>query len=917
MKTRYVRSKSAVIDSYLQSHGGLKAVKSGMAWVLRADKLRFKYGSSFEDLRVPVVIGTDDEKVIIDAILSVAALLCARYENNGVSDGFVRSTTKTDFSFNLGGILKEKTYKAGVMPPGSLEARIVEELVRSVPYIDGAMATLWMTKGANGHKLAYWLNDLLLKSLKEGASSKTAEETSHFVLLHILHLIAKHKDQLKPLSFKGVSYDMMDIVSTFMISVLMGSTVNFLFDDLKKNNPTLYNKNTELVLSSMITHKVFMMIKSNLFREPHNPYGLDNETIEILKPFISSFTDLDEGFTSLETAATGVCEKILKDKKTSSKLNFKQKEMTLRALALRYLARFDSASEQVHRDMARLVEDDKYSMELIADKRMFEKFVDDLKGLRSRYDKDKLRIENLDYMINVLSHMRTRKKGFFSSKAKEEESYILHVVESYLCYLFDEHALMIAGKMGGNVKDCRGEMTMDHVISEYKKGRMYRISIDDQPMLIEKDVQEFEANLFMDLKDFIVDIQNYTGGDMGEFINTNLYKPLEIEVETPEHMPGGENAAGEVNLTSFSLGAVVMSGNITSLLSKAWNLRAILDSFTGKMNGKTGKADIGESIKIIHENFLGKKQDLFKQRRALDKLVAQGEANNHHLRDLETHERRVDNQYRNALEETLREHSGSGMCITFGKSAEVLTMDTSEGQKKFAIGAKVREASLGTLRDAAIRAEMEIHYQIEKITRQRPELKYPYDIYFGKVYNVRIPQDLYKTTEDYIDRQVGDVDQARKLGQSVATEFAKDVLMLASGKSHLACTTMSIATDMYNNGVAISEEALNEFTKSNKDSITFFKKHIAVKDFSKKIRDSFYFPTSHVTMTIGVGLKRGHEDMYIFIRHGVISFKGSGKPLSTVIYEYLNHNSGFYQALMMNHVQDWYDEERSGGKNNH
>lgn len=912
MKTRYVRSKSAIIDSYLQSPGGLKAVNSGMAWVIRADKLRFKHGSSFEDLKIPVVIGTDDEQVIIDAILSLAALLCARYEKQGVSDGFVKSSTQTDFNFNLGGVLREKTYKAGVMPPGSLEARVVEEIIRSVPYVDGPMATLWMTKGANGNKFAYWLNDLLLKSLKEGASTRTGEETAHFVLLHVIYLIAKHKDKLKPLSFKGVSYDMMDIVSTFMITVLMGSTVSFLFDNLKNSHSPLYNKNTELVLSSMITHKVFMMIKSNMFREPHNPYGLDNETIKILKSFIENFTDLGEDFTSVEAAAASVCEKILKDKKASLKLDFKQKEMTLRALAIRYLARFDSISESVHIEMAKLVEDDKYSMQLIADKAMFEKFVEDLKGLRSRYDKDKLRVENLDYMINVLDHMRAPKKGFFTSKAKEQESYILHIVESYLVYLFDEHAAAVAEKMGCAVRDRRDEVSMDLVISEYKKGKLYRISVDNQPMIIEKDVQEFEASLFMDLKDFIVDIQNYTGSDMGDFINTNLYKPLENEVDTPENMPHDEDAIDDINLSSFTLGSVVMSGSITSLLNKSWNLRTILDDFTHKMNVKSDKANVSESIKIIHENFLGKKQDFFKQRQALDKLIAQGEANNSHLGSLETHERRVDNQYRNALEETLRDHSGSGMCITFGKSAEVLTMDTAEGQKKFAIGKKVREASLGTLRDPAIRAEMEIHYQIEKIRRQKPELKYPYDIYFGKVYNLRIPQDLYKTTENYIERQVGDVDQARKLGQSVATEFAKDVLMLASGKSHLSCTTVSIATDMYNNGVAVSEDALNEFTKVNDKSIFFFKKHIAVNELSQRIQDSFYFPTTHITMTIGVGLKRGSEDIYIFVRHGVISFKGNGKPMSTVIYEYLNHNLDFYQSVMMDHVQDWYDKEKGG-----
>ena len=228
------------------------------------------------------------------------------------------------------------------------------------------------------------------------------------------------------------------------------------------------------------------------------------------------------------------------------------------------------------------------------------------------------------------------------------------------------------------------------------------------------------------------------------------------------------------------------------------------------------------------------------------------------------------------------------------------------GAVKVAIGEKINEAARGTTRNALVRAKLEMLLESEKEKRKQMNLKYPFDVYIGRTYSLKMPPELDAAFEKLFSTRKPQSAQA--MAQAVAQEYFNDLRKVIAGSPFSELRIITASTDIYNKGQALSHDALEAYIKETKDTRRYFPKTVNVADLDPSIKDSFFFPMERAELWVGAGGKDSPETVEIFARAGEIIFKGFETNTPTVIYEMLNPEGDFFRALIRCHFAQWFDE---------
>jgi hypothetical protein len=149
MTESYSKERLALLDLLLK---GPEVMASGRLWTLAPGNLRFRYGESLAELKVPYHLGADDEACIEDAVQGIAALLKKRYqEAQGVEGAELASGMQPVMKPQL----REKTFKTDILLPDSLEKRVAKEVLRTTPVVDGSILSSWLGPDGPGKKFVF------------------------------------------------------------------------------------------------------------------------------------------------------------------------------------------------------------------------------------------------------------------------------------------------------------------------------------------------------------------------------------------------------------------------------------------------------------------------------------------------------------------------------------------------------------------------------------------------------------------------------------------------------------------------------------------------------------------------------------------------------------------------------------------
>ncbi|MBI5587413.1 MAG: hypothetical protein HY889_03495 [Deltaproteobacteria bacterium] len=882
-------------------------VINGKPWTLEPKSLRFKHGESIAELKVPYHMGADDEACVQNAILALMTLLIRRFEPVS-PEGIKDASGLQPLLLNVPP-LKEKTYRTDIFISDSLEKKIATEILATTVHMDSAMLCAWLVSDGYGRKFIKWVGDIFEKTLKDEARFGSEEKTSYLALLSAVNTIRKKKEEIKTFRIRGLSYEKVDLLVGMTLFIAFRGAVKDLFERLQAANASYYNRSTELLILASIVPKSFISIPSSILSVAMNPYGINSESFELLAPVAD---EPDENTSEADDLVKNTAKKVKGEPAVLEALKQQYDIVRFREETLKYLAEFDLPGVEAHEMLYELYNEERLIRNLLSDSKTSSNLVEALEDVKTRFPRDIQRADALTSFIKFLGSFKKSMLGGFLKSSKKEVETLLPMIEGYYAAVLDDHIEKFEAAMRGALIDRRGEFKQSTLVEEYNRGRLYRFSTDDRP-LIKTLFLEAEGQLFIDMKDFTRKTLKVKEIAMAEFMKEHFYKPILLAASRYGVGTGVVEDEKGIRLTNLPGDAAIFSGGVAHLVALAKDIQLIIRRYREQLLKRLPPAQDSEILEEVHKRFEARKDDLKRKRAelhlALDRnapgvetrLVALGEE-----------EHRLENTYREELQNAIKGELEAGLYISYGSKAETMLIEPRgefSEPVKVAIGEKINEAARGTFRHSMVRAKFEVLLESEKQKRKHKGLRYPFDIYIDRIYSIKMPPELESTFEKLISSRKPSSAQA--MAKIMSNEFLSDLRMMISGEPFSSLRLITATTDIYNRGEAISSAALDAYMMDTKGTKTFFRKTVEVSELDQSIRDAFLFPTPEIVFWFGVETVKGRDMIEVFCKSGEIIFKGFETTTPIEVYEIINPEGDFFKYLVKYHFRSWLAESKN------
>lgn len=904
MDARCVDSRLAVHERLLSDWDHYVA---GRFWTLDPRTLRFKHGESIAELKIPYHLGGEDERIIEDAVVSLAMLIKKRQETE-VEDGRKGLDIEDDSGLDLPHDLKAKSYKLDLLNSESAEYRAATMALHTAPLVDGAILVSWLGTNGYGKQFMRWVEVVIDKSLKDEANLETRERTSYIAVFAILNSLKKGWHKIKDLRIKGVSYEKLDLAIAFSIYSAVHAAVFGLLERLESQHVTYYSEGTWTILRSAIVPELFLAIPSNLLYDTHNPYGINKDALKALKGLLP---DLSGGEHDLDTIVDTATKKVSSDKELIESINEHYSLSELRRLLVDYLIKFDTPGTAAHKQLYELCQEDRLMLSLVSEGSGRKELIENMQSILKNYFRDKERVGVAESIISFVESIGGSKRGWFGKKV-EDTDHLREVIRAVIVIRLDRFAVKFINSMLPAMVDRRGEFQDEMLKQEYKRGRLYRFSGDKRDILISLEVSD-EGQLFIDMKDFTKKTFLVKEIAMAEFMKDNFYQPIIAAASAYGAGGGMHETEGGLRLNNLPGDAAIFSGNATNLVALALDMQKVIKIYKDKLDKRLPPVSDDYLVGEINKRFESKKVVLKVKRKDAEKNAREGDKEAQaSLKAVKAEEHRLENQYRDELEAAISSEMQAGVFITFGRKAEIMTLDATHNFSSavtVAIGEKINEAARGTDRNAAVWAKLEMLLENERIRRNNPKLVYPFDVYIDRTHSLRLPFEL----DGDIDKiTTGWSIDIKVVAQHIANEAYGDLAKLSDGLPMSSLRSLEEKTGIYNKGQALSEEAFDAYVRENKGHKFFFTKVVEVSELTDAIREAFFFPKKELELHFSFEVREGMELVECFVKSGELVFKGFESKKPTVAYEMVNKDGPFFHALIESHFKGWLDEVKKG-----
>lgn len=880
----------------------------GRHWTLDPETLRFKHGVTLAELKVPYHMGGEDEVCVQEAVLSLLTLLMKRFEYAGPERRESAAQGQPLPGFTP--IIKERTLRTDIFIADSVEKKTVEAILASVPNMDSAILAVWFGGDGYGRRLIKWISELFDKALKE-EMRLGAEPTSYLLLLAVTNLILKKKEEIKAHRIKGFSYEKADLTVGLTLFATLRCAVATLFDRLSASRATYYNATTECILLGAIVPRPFLSVPANLMVSGPNPYGISAETYDLLFPYLIPFT---ETRNSTKEMVQFVLSHIEADNEIMAAVKWQISVRKLRLAILKYLTEVEMPGAKAHEELYGILNEDRHVKSFLTDPKVGVELGKLLEDVKTAFIKDPRRVEIITgFQKLLLSYKKSTFTGFLKGKQAEDTEGVRDVIERACAARFDEHINNFVNIMRTYLADRRGEYDSNTLVEEYTRGRLYRFSNDDRPILKTLTL-EAEGQLFVDMKDFTRRTLKMKEIAMVDFMKEYFYAP--ILHAAARYSAGSLLATKEagIRLTNMPGDAAIFSGGVANLVSLAGDIQRIINNYRKQLLHRLPPGSSAGALEGVHRVFEDRKEALKAKReellRALERKEAGIEAR---LAALGEEEHRLENNYRDELEAVVTNELEAGLYIAYGAKAETAIIDAKEaayGVAKVAIGEKINEAARGTSRNSMVRAKLEVLLEHERVKRNSKTLNYAFDTYIDRIYSVKMPFELDTAFERLVAARKPATAEA--MARVMGKEFVGDLQKVVNGEPFSSLRLITVTTDIYNKGQAISAEALHAYIRERRGTRRFFKKIIKAGSLSDYIHEVFFFPSESLEFVFGYEVDKGVEIVECFSRVGEVIFKGFEALTPVVIYEILNVDGPFFKAIVRQHFHVWRDEAEKG-----
>lgn len=654
------------------------SLKSGRVWKIEPHNIRFHLGESITDLKIPCIVGSEDEKVIVNAITDILLLLKKRLDSEQDTDrqkedgSYIPATIKTE--------LIERTYRTDIFPSNSIEKVVAENILLTAPVVDSGIIKCWLGKDGSGRQLINKIRLVITKSINEEIELMGGERTSYVTLLALINALVRSKEVLKKIKVRKIGYEKLELAVSFSMFFLFNAVISAVGEELKQKTLSSIDINgiIKLLKSSLSPHS-FISTNSSVLEYDTNPYIISKDISDIIAPI---YEKIAPSSRDISDASDLIAEEIKGNPSLLCSLIGIYRQNRLRHLIAEYLFQYDAPGIEVHPLLAEIYQNRRMLHSAFSDKRFRKELYERLGDIKTRFKRDTRRTEYIDRIQTFIStSYKTKFLDWLLHRTEMNPDYIVSIaVSGFIAYKMDEHVDKFVRVMRGLIVDRRGELPEKERLYEYQRGRLYRFSSDERQIL-NILTSTNEGLLFIDMKDFTRKTLKVKEASMADFMKGNFYIPI-LEAARKYGASGGISPVCKgVKIENFLGDAVIFSGGVANLLSLA--------------------ADIRRLMRLYKDKLIKRFADIF----------------DHSQKVPETE---ID----------------AGLFISYGTEAEKITINNDYwGAVKVSIGEKINEAARGTARNHVIKTKMDMLLEKARDERKRTDIACPFKVFVDKTYS--------------------------------------------------------------------------------------------------------------------------------------------------------------------------------------
>lgn len=815
-------------------------------------KLRFSLGSSLADLRLPYEITHEAVRIFTWSGVQLLAMLVQRHRNVLTRGEFDRFLMDDAFS-----TLPEAAETLTASTPNP-DIRATAELApRAHPALTGGVVAAWLGPGGAGRSLVALVIETLRTALAEMHRSGGREETPAVVALMLSSLLPQVESALA-----GVP------LAPPADRVLRGAAACGVYLALRVGIERALREGS-------VPADVGMRVEA-----PFSPTtllggrsGVIGSGATLLGCELSvGIPGFDDSYSRLLAGSNPeVVQQHLVSALTSDREVARRVETTAAHSLLR--ERFISAAVlgdqgYLSRDLATQFR------ELAMYPQKLQALLDDEKGRKRFYKELPSRVPNptravTEAMAGIVDALKAWNPKAPSSALGMEREEALRVYArsavALMCDLWMDRALaplrrVLDRRTGGEAEGGNA--------AEYGAGRLYRISTRGEPLLKEQVVHHV-GHLFADVKDFTRRTALVGQATMGDLLRREFYMP--VIAAAKRHYAGLTLIPdrGGIQLNNLLGDAVSLSGTITGLVALAGDIRRHLQAYERQLAREISKDVLAKALHAIEEEHA--------------KRLAQAPA--------ETHARLLADKQA-ALARARGEGLEAGVFISYGPPPLVITLhDDLFGASRVAIADRINESARGTARNGGARASADASLAAERIRLGDPHLQHPWSVFVG----APLALNVSANTEQQVRAALAarDVGSARRALEGV----------IAIALEQVANAEADPVGDIYNNGVALSEEALLGFQQEIGTKRVFRGVDLHPASLAEPLRRRFYFEPRPLKLIAAYTPDGRPQELFRYA--GRVSFKGFERSGGIRIWELISDcHAG--QLIAQHHAPSWF-----------
>ncbi|HET7788235.1 MAG TPA: hypothetical protein VFL36_19845 [Myxococcales bacterium] len=446
--------------------------------------------------------------------------------------------------------------------------------------------------------------------------------------------------------------------------------------------------------------------------------------------------------------------------------------------------------------------------------------------------------------------------------------------------------------------------------TQHEAGKLYLLAVDEKPILMGRARSPQLGHLFCDMKDFTKRTAFLKETVVADFLSREFYGP--ILTAAARHAQGAAHLAdkGGIYLNNLLGDAVSFSGDVVALLELADDIRRALGSYALRLDTEGSREAVAKATAAIEERYRARRELLLSAARSAQEALRRGTLDRSsgdepgtRLRMLEAEVQRLEVDRQAEISLATGEKLEAGIFISYGAAPEVATFeDHIFGQIKVSIAEKINESARGTARNAGVRARVDALLDAERGRLRRPDLVCPLLVSVSQPLSMPVPPDV----EMAMRQSLAEGDQQ---GAEAALSGAVRELVgrLASEDA------FDDRGDIYNGGVALSDEALRAYLSARKHDLVFLRREVEVGTLHPDIGGRFVFPAGTLRLVAAVSpATQGLQELFVYV--GRALFRGFERQSGLGIYEMVARENPFFLLLAEHHVAGWLAEHEASGK---